>query len=198
MIFLDPAEFADVLNFIMLCFCKIVQGGAGGNDPLRLALHPEPLQRCRPEVPEKQFVGKIEGEDPVLKSGDVKFIAEELCEFPAFVFLDNDFARFEALDQLVDILRVALGYIKLTGGDVQEGDSRYLLFKMNPGQEVILFPVEDLVMIRNTGGDQFGDPALHYGLCKFRIFQLITDGDPESGFHQFWEVQIEGMMWKTG
>ena len=59
--------------------------------------------------------------DPVVEHGEELLSAEQLDEVAALIALEQDLRGVEALQQLVDVLVVALGQIELARRYVEEG-----------------------------------------------------------------------------
>ena len=100
----------------------------------------------------------------------------------------------EALQQLVDVLVVALGEIELTGGDVEEGDARDLFLQLHRGQEVVLLLLQHAVVVGHAGGHQLDDAALDQLLGEFRVFELFADGHFQACPHQLGQIGVQGMV----
>ena len=68
---------------------------------------------------------------------------------------------------------------------------------MHGGEEVVLLVVEYVVVDGHTGGNQFGDAALHQFLGELGVFELVADGHALSGAYELGQVGIERMVGKS-
>ncbi len=125
-------------------------------------------------------------------------VAKRLAKRRFTLFRDEDFARTEIPEELVDIVRGALCSQEFAGGDIQKSDAELFLSKTHRRQEVVRFRLQYLVIERHTRCDQFRNAALDDCFGHFGILQLVADGDTESGFYQFGEIGVQGMMRKPG
>jgi len=91
MIFLDTADLADMLHFVVLRFRKVIQSNAGRNHPVFEFRNSEAFQRGGPEMLQEQVSGKFEGENPLLEIRKVKFIAKGFDELLPLILLYNNF-----------------------------------------------------------------------------------------------------------
>ena len=83
---------------------------------------------------------------------------------------------------------------EFTGRNIEKSNSTGSLSEMNGSQEVIFFIVQNIIIDRNTGSNQFGNTTLHQLLRHFGVFQLVTDSDTLSGTNQFRKISVESMM----
>ena len=65
-------------------------------------------------------------------------------------------------------------------------------------QKDIVFVVDGVFVIGNTGGNKFDNPSFYQFLSLLRVFQLFTDGNSLSGSHQFGQIRVDGMMGEAG
>ena len=128
-----------------------------------------------------------------VKIGPVPFV--ELC---FSLLLHQDLAGLEALQELFDIIRLALAAEELSRGDVEEGDATSLLVQVNGTEEIVAPGLKHLVIEGDSRGHELRHPPLYDLLGKLGVFQLVADGDTEPGFYQFGQIGVEGMMRETG
>ncbi len=57
-------------------------------------------------------------------------------------------------------------------------------------QEVVLTRIQDIVIKRYPGCDQFRNPAFYDGLGELGVFELVANGHPLACPHQFGEVGV--------
>ena len=93
---------------------------------------------------------------------------------------------------------VAFRNKKFTRRYIQKGKTILIIFgKMNSRQKIITAMLQDLVIDRCARGHHFRDTSFDDPFCEFWIFQLIADGDAITGFHQFVQVNVKCMVWKS-
>src|SRR5450432_1238030 len=68
---------------------------------------------------------------------------------------------------------------------------------MNSSQKIITAVLQQFILCSGSGSHHFCNAPFHNTLGEFWIFQLVADGHPETTLHQFMEIGIQGMMWKT-
>ena len=104
MIFFNSSYFTDMLNLIVLCFRKVVQGNSGCNYTVFEFAYAESFKRCSPELLKQQFFGKLNGKYPLIKVREIILVAESLDKLLSFVFLNNYFRWTKCLQQLFNII----------------------------------------------------------------------------------------------
>ena len=122
-----------MLYLMVLRFVDVMEGGAGGDDAERQVFHPETLERPRVEVLGEELAGIVGLEDPVVELGEQHLLSEILLEGLCFALLDDQFHRFEVLEEFVEVFVVAFGDVKFAGGDVEEGDTALFVGEMDGG-----------------------------------------------------------------
>ena len=132
-ILLDATYLSDMLNLMVLRLVDVMEGSAGGDDTERQILHAEALERPRVEVLGEELAGVVGLEDPVVELGEQHLLSEILLEGLCFALLDDQFHRFEVLEEFVEVFVVAFGDVKFAGGDVEEGDTALFVGKMDGG-----------------------------------------------------------------
>ena len=85
------------------------------------------------EVLGEELAGVVGLEDPVVELGEQHLLSEILLEGLRFALLDDQFHRFEVLEEFVEVFVVAFGDVKFAGGDVEEGDTALFVGKMDGG-----------------------------------------------------------------
>ena len=187
-----------MLCFIVLCVVEIMQCGTGGNDTHVEVLHTEALEGVGPELFEQQLVGEIFGKHPVVEGVDVVFFGESLVELVEFAFLQHYLTGLEALQQLVDIVGVALGKVELAGGDIEEGDAVDVFVEVKTAEEVVLLVFQHFIVVRNARSHQLGDVAFYKSLGQLGVFELFADSHTESGTHQLGQIHVDGVVREAG
>ena len=86
----------------MLGLGQVMKSGARSNNGKFEIFNSESFQRSNPEMLYQQFIREIRSKNPIVEGVNVKFTAKQFGEFLFFVFLDDDFARPEALYQFIN------------------------------------------------------------------------------------------------
>ena len=73
-----------------------------------------------------------------------------------------------------------------------------MLFNGKAAQKVVFLHVQHILSEGYTGSNNFRYAALYKFFCKFRVFQLVTDGHFIAGTDQFCEVVFKGMVREPG
>ena len=186
-----------MLNFVVLSFVQVMQGGSSGDNAVFQCVNAKALQRSGLEMLGQQIHGVIGGKHPIVETCQQDFVAKLFFKGCGSVFLDDNLRRFEILQEFVDITFVSFGQIKLTGGNIHERNSYFIVGKMDTCQKIVFFLLQHLVVGGDTGSDQFGDTAFDDGFGKFRVFQLFAYSHAQASAHQFGQVGVNGMMGKA-
>ncbi|MNM95436.1 hypothetical protein D3C81_1078810 [compost metagenome] len=115
----------------------------------------------------------------------------------ALFLWQNDLSRLEALKQFIYIGCTSLSNKKFTCRNIQKSNSDLILIRKNRSEIVIRFLLNNIIIVRDTRSNQFGDTAFNDRLSCFGILQLITDCYPLTCTHQFREISLQRVMWKT-
>src|SRR5215212_11792253 len=91
--------------------------------------------------------------------------------------LKNDFSRFQALQQFVDIFIIAFTGKQFARGNIQQSNTRFIINKMDSCQKIIAVMLKEFVTCCNTRSYHFGNSPLNNSLYLFRIFKLITNSN---------------------
>jgi hypothetical protein len=165
--------------------------------PSRAFSMPKPFSVGRLEVGRQLLVAKRVAEHPVVEVVGVVFVAEQAGKVFFLLLAHQHLRRAEALQQLVDVGRVALGGEK-TRPWTRRGrrcPSRHP--EVEGAQVVVALAVEHVVVERHAGGHQFGHAALDDALGHLGVFELVADGDAFAGPHQLGQVSVEGVVRKA-
>lgn len=138
------------------------------------------------EMFQQRFGGIARIKDPFVKCIGIDPAVEIFFEFFLLVTLEDHFRRFETLQQFVGIFPVSFGYEEFTGRKVEESQSVLVIFrKMNSSQEIVAMVFEQFIVDRGAGSDHIGHSSFHDPFGKFGILQLVANGHPVTGPHQF-------------
>ena len=181
----------------MLRHCQILQDSTGSNDTVLQVLYSETFQILRFKVFQQFLTGSRFCKYPVVQLECKELVTEITFKHQAFATFKKNFLRGKVIQQLVYIIKRSFCSKEFTGRNIEKSNSTGSLSEMNGSQEVIFFIVQNIIIDRNTGSNQFGNATLHQLLRHFRAFQLVTDGDTFSGTNQFRKICIKGMMRKT-
>ena len=98
--------------------------------------------------------------------------------------------------------KIALGYLYRTGGNICKRHSGLHLsatvHAMDTSQKIVFSCFQKLRIVRKTGSDYLYNAALDQFLGQLGIFQLFTNGHFITGFHQFGQIRIYGVVRESG
>ena len=69
---------------------------------------------------------------------------------------------------------------------------------MNAGKKVVFATIKQVVAHGKTGSDKFGYASFYYGLGKFGVFQLVSNGNTIALPDEFGQIDIHCMVGKAG
>ena len=174
-----------------------MDGSTSRDYAFREVVDAKSFQRGGVEMTCQDIFGIIVGKHPVVEHRQEILIAESLNKITAFVALAEHLGRVKTLHQLVDIFVVALCEVKLACRNIEKGNAALVFLEVHRCQEVILFLHQDVVVICHAGSHQLDHAAFHQTFRRLWIFKSFANSHFQTGTHQFRQICVEGMMWKT-
>ena len=197
-VFFDTGKRGDMRDVGMLRLIQIIQDGPRSYDSQFQVLDTETFQVLRFEMFQQAVVGCFQSKHPVVQFENKEPGTESFFKTFAATSLDQDLFRGKIVQQFIHIVDSPLSRQELAGRDIEKCDSTDILTEMDGGKEVVFFMIEDIVIDRDAGSNQFGNAAFHQFFRELRIFQLVADGYALTGTYQFRQITVQCMMRETG
>ncbi len=103
----------------------------------------------------------------------------------------------EILQQLVDIVDVALGHIEFARRYVQEADTVHFIVEMQTAKKVVLLHLKHHIVVRHARRDQLRYTPLHQPFGCLGVFQLLTYSHSLPCPHQSRKVLLQCVIRKA-
>ena len=193
----DASQGGDMLDLGVLSEVEVMQNGTGCHHPLFHIRHAKALQRLRLKVAKQAFHGAVEAHHPIIEFESEHPRIKSVGKFVATAALNQHLFRGEIIEQLIHIFRATLGSKKFAGGNIQKRNANVLPAKAHRRQEIVFFAIQNRARSHHSRRHQFGDAALHQFFGEFRVLQLVANCHPLPGAHQFGQIGVECVVWKT-
>ena len=160
-------------------------------------VHAETFEVVDLEVFLESLLRGLERERPVLGFKDVELVSKQPLEASAHAVWHEHFLGRIADKQLVHIGSRAFAHKELARGNVQQRDADGTRAEVDGAKEIVLFCLQDVVSHDDARSNEFGDAALDQFLGKFRVLELVADGDAMTGADETREIGVERVVGET-
>ena len=176
---------------LVLGMIEVMENGPRSEQCQRPVIKLKALQALVFKLLLNAFSRVVRLEHPIIQTADVPVTAKGIEKSGSLILEHEHFGWLVGAQEAVDQGLRSLCCCKITRRNIEQRQTIVRFFPIHGCQVIIRASVENLVVKRNSGSDQFRDPSLDDSDCFFRVLKLIANRNAVTGSHQFWKVRVQ-------